>query len=217
MGIALLVATALMPGVARAQWSTDAPPPPTEEPTLGDRPRVEVTPLAGYQVGGGVNGEEGEVDFPEGFMYGGMIDVWVRPDAQAEFLYTRQETSIEFDPTGVAPSVDFGDMTVHYFQIGGTADLRPGRTRPYAVATFGATWFQPENDLSDETLLSGTLGAGIRAPLGERVGFRVEGRWLINWIHSSGTIFCGSGGCLVNVSGDVMSQGSVSGGVSIGF
>ena len=104
MGIALLVTAALMPGVARAQWSTDDPPPPAaEEPTLGDRHRVEVTPLAGYQVGGGVSGEEGEIDFPEGVMYGAMIDVWVRPDAQAEFLYTRQETSIEFDPTGVAP------------------------------------------------------------------------------------------------------------------
>ena len=30
-------------------------------------------------------------------MYGVALDLWVRQEAQAEFLYTRQETSIEFE------------------------------------------------------------------------------------------------------------------------
>lgn len=207
------------PSGAHAQWSTDPPPPPAPEESsnVEGRPRVELTPLAGWQVGGGFSGGQGEIDFPSAFLYGAMIDVWVRPEAQAEFLYTRQETRIEFDPAGIAAPVDFGDLTVHYFQIGGTVDLKPGRARPYAVATFGATWFEPASDLSDESLISGTLGAGIRAPLGQRVGLRIEGRWLLNWLAASGTIFCGPGGCLIEASGDLMSQGSVSGGVSIGF
>ena len=207
----------LLPAGSRAQWSDD-PPRPAAESTPAARPRVELTPVLGYQFGGGLSGEGGEISIPSALMYGGMIDVWVRPDAQAEFLYTRQETSIEFRPANfIGNPIDLGDMTVHEFQLGGTVDLRPGRVRPYAVATLGVTWFDPADDLSDESRFAGTLGAGLRAPLNERLGLRLEGRWLINWFNSSGTVFCGSGGCLISGSGDIMSQGAVSGGLSIGF
>jgi hypothetical protein len=217
--LSLLGTLLLHPAQTRAQWATDPPPPPTVESTKPPgRARVEITPVAGYQFGGGMSGEGGEISIPSAFMYGAMIDVWVRPDGQAEFLYTRQETSLEYDPSNVVGGpIDLGEMTVHEFQVGGTADMGPGRIKPYALATLGVTWFQPAGDLSDESRLAGTLGAGLRAPLNDRFGLRVEGRWIINWFHSSGTIFCGPGGCLIEASGDIMSQGAVSGGLSIGF
>lgn len=96
-GLALVLALALSPSAARAQWSTDPPPPPVSEDENAlppGRKRVEITPVVGYQFGGGFSGPEGEIEFPSEFMYGAMLDVWVRPDAQAEFLYTRQETSL---------------------------------------------------------------------------------------------------------------------------
>ena len=216
---ALILTLSLLPVAAVAQWSTDPPPPPTHELTAAEvHPhRVEITPVAGYQFGGGFSGEEGEIEIPAGFMYGAMLDLWVRPDAQAEFLYSRQETSLRFDPAGVAPEVDLGDLVIHEFQLGGNVDLRPGRVRPYALGTLGVTWFDPAGDFDGESRFSSTLGAGIRAPLSDRFGLRFEGRWIINFFNSSGSLFCSSGGCLVNFSGDFVSQGALSGGLSVGF
>ena len=216
----LLLIAGLVPSAALSQWSTDPPPPPSHELTAAETHphRFAITPIAGYQFGGGFSGEEGEINIPAGFMYGAALDVWVRPEAQAEFMYTRQETSFEFDPAGVAPGIDLGDLTIHEFQLGGTTDLGAGHIRPYALGTLGVTWFEPANSAYDgETRFSSTLGAGLRAPVSERIGFRVEGRWIINFFNSSGSIFCSDGGCLVNFSGDFVSQGSLSGGLSIGF
>lgn len=217
--LAWSLALALIPGTAPAQWSTDPPPPPAVEQTAADvhAHRIEITPVAGYQFGGGFSGEEGEIEIPAGFMYGAMLDLWVRPEAQAEFLYTRQETSIRFDPAGAAPEIDLGDLVVHEFQLGGNVDLKPGRVRPYALGTLGVTWFDPAGDYDGESRFSSTLGAGIRAPLSDRFGLRMEGRWILNFFNSSGSIFCNSGGCLVNFSGDFVSQGALSGGLSVGF
>jgi opacity protein-like surface antigen len=213
----LLAAVAIVPNASHAQWSTDPPPPPAQDPPPPPN-RFEITPIAGYQFGGGFSGEEGEINMPADFMYGVALDVWVRPEAQAEFLYTRQETRLEFDPAGVAPAIDLGDLTIHEFQLGGNTDLRAGRIRPYALGTLGVTWFDPANDdIDGESRFSSTLGAGIRAPVNGHIGLRVEGRWIINFFNSSGSVFCGSGGCLVNFSGDFVSQGALSGGLSIGF
>lgn len=213
----LLLSLALTSSIASAQWSTDPPPPPAQDPPPPPN-RFAITPIAGYQFGGGFSGAEGEIDIPAGFMYGAALDVWVRPEAQAEFMYTRQETSFAFDPAGAAPAIELGDLTIHEFQLGGNTDLGTGRIRPYALGTLGVTWFDPADDTYDgESRFSSTLGAGLRAPVNDHVGLRVEGRWLINFFNSSGSIFCGSGGCLVNFSGDFVSQGSLSGGLSVGF
>ena len=179
--------------------------------------RLEITPFAAYQFGGGLNVDGGRLEIPGAFTWGAMIDLRVRPDAQAEFLYSRQETDLEFHPDSLARPVALGGLAVHYFQLGGTVDLRPGPVRPYAVATLGVTWFDPSEDLDGEARFSGGLGAGLRAGVNERVAARLEGRWWINVFDSSGSVFCGPAGCVIQASGSVVSQGVVSGGLGIAF
>ena len=50
-----------------------------------------------------------------------------------------------------------------------------------------------------------------------RIAARVEGRWWINVFDASGSVFCSDGGCIVQGSGSVVSQGVVSGGIGFSF
>jgi hypothetical protein len=58
--------------------------------------RVEISPFAGIQFGGGVFSRPGELDIEPDLTYGVIVDVRVRPDATIQALYGRQDTELEF-------------------------------------------------------------------------------------------------------------------------
>jgi hypothetical protein len=60
------------------------------------------------------------------------------------------------------------------------------------------------------------LGIGYEFPLGERAALRVEARGYATLVNSTGGFLC-SGGCVVNVQGDLVSQGEVQIGLSVRF
>jgi len=123
--------------------------------------------------------------------------------------------STELPAFGGNPAVP---MRVAYLQLGGTNffEGRIGRG-PYVVGGLGATWLSPDlNGLSSEVRPSMNLGIGYQWPLAPSVALRFELRGYLTLIDSSGNLFC-SGGCVVSVKGDLMTQGEAMLGLSFAF
>jgi hypothetical protein len=52
------------------------------------------------------------------------------------------------------------------------------------------------------------LGIGYQLPLGERVALRFEARGYATLVDSDSALFC-SGGCVVSIKGDTVTQGDI--------
>jgi hypothetical protein len=142
---------------------------------------------------------------------------------QLQFYVSYQSTHLVLDrssvvnpPAGAAPAPL--PIKVMYFHIGGVNyfDGPIGRG-PYVVGGLGATLFQPRSSgTGDELRPSLNLGIGYQTTLGERVALRIETRGYVTVVNSNGGLFC-SGGCVLKIKGDAVTQGEVQLGVSYRF
>jgi Outer membrane protein beta-barrel domain len=146
---------------------------------------------------------------------------------QLQFYVSYQHTHLGLDrstvlnpPSGATPAPL--PIRVIYFQIGGTNffDGPIGRG-PYLVGGLGATLFAPgssgrSGDVRDEVRPSLNLGIGYQVTLSERVALRAETRGYFTLVHSSGGLFC-SGGCVLKIKADTVTQGEVQLGLSYRF
>ena len=74
------------------------------------------------------------------------------------------------------------DMDVEYLQFGGTVsypDTEVTHVIPYFGMTVGAARFSPDGaGLDDETKFAFTIGGGVRIPINDRFGVRLDLRAL---------------------------------------
>lgn len=203
----LILTTLCLPGLTHAQ-----------EP----EPRYEITPFAGYRVGGEFDDRDDFISLEAGESNAWGITVNGRADqnTQWEVLYARQSTDV--DTLAVVPGSPALDLDIDYLHIGGTYlfDSQPGQ--PYIVATLGATRFDPEPSRYDaKTYFSGSLGAGWKIALGRRLGLRFEARGFATFLDTDTSLFCESteagGSCLIIGSGDVFAQWEARAGLSFRF
>jgi hypothetical protein len=87
---------------------------------------------------------------------------------------------------------------------------------PYFVGGLGATLFNPASGYSSELYPSINIGFGYQWPLGDKLAVRVEARGYATLVNSSGGVFC-SGGCVISIKGDTVTQGEVMLGLSSRF
>ena len=142
---------------------------------------------------------------------------------QLQFYVSYQNTHLALDrasagnpPAGVAPAPL--PIKVIYFHVGGINYFDgPIGQGPYVVGGLGATLFAPgSSGTRDEVRPSLNLGIGYQATLGERVALRLETRGYVTVVNSSGGLFC-SGGCVLKIKGDAVTQGEVQLGLSYRF
>jgi hypothetical protein len=184
----------------------------------------EVTPFAGYTMGGEFsNAATGNtLSFDDTSSYGIMVDFKQAVDQQGgepwiELYYSRQQTRLKADQ-GLFVGNPLFDVNVEYYHIGGTYSQATGKVKPFAVGTLGATHMVPKGEgLHSETKFSLSLGGGVKMYLTEHVGIRLDARWFGTLFNGSGSAFCSSGTCLINVQGDVLSQYVVNAGVILAF
>ncbi len=185
---------------------------------------VEVTPFAGYTMGGNfTDAATGKsLSFDDTSSYGIMVDFKQAVDKEGgepwiELYYSRQQTKLKADQ-GPFLGEPLFDVTIEYFHIGGTYGMSEGAVKPFVVGTLGATHMTPKGaGLSPETKLSLSLGGGVKLALTERVGLRLDARWFGTFFNGSGSVFCSNGACLVNIQGDVLSQYSANAGLVLAF
>jgi len=109
-------------------------------------------------------------------------------------------------------------MRVTYLHIGGTSFLE-GRIGQgvYLVGGLGATLFEPGMDgFENELRPSLNLGIGYQLPLGEYVALRFEARGYATLVNSTSGVFC-SGGCVISIKGDTVTQGDLQLGLSFHY
>ena len=70
--------------------------------------------------------------------------------------------------------------------------------------------------VEQELRASINLGIGYQVPVGDTFALRFEARGYATLVNSSGGLFC-SGGCVVSIEGDVVTQGELMLGLSARF
>jgi len=145
------------------------------------------------------------------------LDIGLNPKAgtQLQVYVSRQRSQVDArlatQPTPQATPIPAKfPMAVTYAHVGGTIfpGLRIGHGA-YLVGGVGATLFQPDlQGTTNELRPSISLGIGYQLPLGERVALRFEARGYATLVNSSSALFC-SGGCVLSIKGDTVSQGDL--------
>jgi hypothetical protein len=187
---------------------------------LAQDTRVEISPFAGIRFGGGVQSQPGRLSIDPGLSYGVLVDLRVRPDATVQFLYDREDTTLEFASSNVFfPERITAELAVEYYHFGGTVELLEGRVRPYFALTVGATRFDPKvEDIGSEWRFSIGSGFGVKAYLTPGFGLRADARVWPTFINTSGGFLCTlPGACLVQVESDFLTQGGATAGFFVGF
>ena len=177
---------------------------------------VEITPLGGWQFGGGVSTRDGELDIQGAPSFGIAVDIQVRGDmGQVELVYSRQQTELDLRDQATGVRTTLFDMTVQYLQAGGLFQVRRGRTYPFVTLTLGATNFNPDGPgVSSEWRFSGIFGAGAKVFLSDQIGVRLQSRLLFTSMDTGSSLFCSQpGGCSVGLYGAAMAQAEFTAGL----
>ena len=189
-------------------------------PSVARAQRVEITPFGGRQFGGEIGIRRGRLDIPAAWNYGLTLDIALQPGTRLEFLYARQETSLDQEDQTTGDVTTLFDLAVEYFQTGVLYEPEFFRTtRPFGALTAGVTHYDAQEEgRSGEWRFSGGFAGGVKQTLTSRIGVRVEGRVLFTFISSADEIFCAPPNpCLTGVEGAIVAQGLVTGGLILSF
>ena len=144
------------------------------------------------------------------------VDIGLDTSRQLQFFVSYQPTDLKLRGTSSAAGDTLG-MSVTYLHVGGTSFFSgPAGKGPYVVGGLGATVFDPDGTYDTEVRASLNLGLGYQVPLGEKFAVRFEARGYATLVNSSGGLFC-SGGCIISIEGDVVTQGEAMLGLSARF
>jgi hypothetical protein len=134
---------------------------------------------------------------------------------QLQLLISHQRTRLNLGATATPSELP---LQLSYLQLGGLNffDGQAGQG-PYVAGGLGITVFDPRlQGTSSRVRASMNVGLGYQWPLGRALALRTELRGYATLVHSSGSFFC-SGGCVVSIKGDTLTQVEAMAGLSFGF
>ncbi len=186
-------------------------------PTLGSA--AEVTLLYGTQDGGRFEHIDSNttLDIAADSVWGMIIGTPLNRKQELELLYTRQRTRLQ-ESGKTVPVEELIALDVHYLHLGGTVLSDPySGWQGFLSGGLGLTHFNPTfSELDSETRPSMSLGLGARWMPSQRVGLRLETRLYGTLFNSQTSVFCG-GGCVITVSGNLLTQYSLLAGLVFRF
>lgn len=180
----------------------------------------EITPLAGYTVGGQFESTDRSTtyelsDTPSFGLILGLRDRSRHDGAFYELLYSRQETDFQLDDP-VLPADSRFHVVISTVHLGGRYGSTGQTLNPFVAGGIGATHFHPARG-DDEIRASFSLGGGILVPLGDHLSFRFEARGCGTLFNSRGELFCTDGRCRVRIDGNLFWQFSAFSGMTLTF
>ena len=177
---------------------------------------LEIAPTVGYFWGGKLRTYYGELRLGEGMNYGLSMNYSVAPGTLFEAFWTISSTDVNYFEYGFNEFTDQFKINTNYIHIGVVQEMNYGEAfRPYGVFTFGTTIFSPEK-YGTYWQFSLGLGGGLKFYASDRIGFKVQGRFLLPIYFRGGGLWCGTGGCGYGLSaGTAIAQGDVTAGLVI--
>lgn len=179
---------------------------------------AEVSVLYGTQGGGRLEDEAAgtTLELAEKPVRALIIGTPLNHEKDLELFYSRQQTHLR--DSSVVANGDIASLDIHYLHLGGTVlSEELAGWQGFVSGGLGVTYFSPlPNELDPETHASMSVGLGARWMPTPRVGLRLETRFYGTLFNSSTSVFC-SGGCVLSVSGDLLTQYAVFGGIVFRF
>jgi hypothetical protein len=177
--------------------------------------RFDITPLFGYRTSMTFpTGQDAQTVDPHLILdakpsYGMAVGMRLDEEDLIEIRWARQDTHVHLEGTAPSPSEKVvmdqfhGDFTHEY-----TLENWDPRVRPFVMGSVGATRIAGGANNSF-TRFSFGLGGGIKFYFTRHLGLRVQAEWLPIVVNPGvGSFVCG-GGCVVQLSGTVASQGEI--------
>lgn len=178
--------------------------------------KVEITPQYGYQIGAKLNYNGGYIKLKSSDQYGLTFGVNVADDVSVEFMWARQNTSVNVKDVVYYPQeTEVTEATIDHYQIGAIHMFGYSDAKPFVGLSAGWSNFNPEEeDYFSNTNFTLGLTGGLKYFFNKRVGLRLQAQLLmpVNW----GGIYVGGGGSGVTVGGSIL-QLNFSGGLIIGL
>jgi len=189
---ALIIALALILG-STAAWSQS---------------RFEISPFVGYRTTGSIDGavlELSDFKFQDGLAYGLSLGYRVNQMFTFEVLWSRVDSTLTAQMTGAGEKELSKLSTDHIhadFLVFGLNDSY--KLRPYFLIGLGATIANPKAtdfstgdinpdgksiDPDAESRFSWTLGGGVLINASERVGVKLQAKWLPTYINTTSEIW----------------------------
>jgi len=176
--------------------------PATADPTAARRP-IDLIPLIGVRGGADLSASVPAVPpatASPSLSLGVAVDVFLRPDAWFEAFVDHQVLHFTSEPSAFGTS-SF-DMAVDYLQFGGGYGPAEGSVRPYVTASVGLTRYGANSgDVGSTIGASGSLGGGMRVPIGRHAALRFDLRGYATIQDAAVSVTCGPG-CFVQFSGN---------------
>jgi hypothetical protein len=203
----MLAAAAAIPAGAHAQSSA------------GNAVQSEnnLTVYGGYRFGGGftdvTTGKTWELT--EGPAYAVAADFGIDRRTQWELFISHRNSALK--ASGFSPAANNIGLGITYYHLGGTYFVEEVGRGVYVVGGLGVTNFNPrETNLNSETRFSLNVGVGYMIPVAKHLGVKLEARGYATLVNSSGGFFC-SGGCVVQIEGDLITQAELMAGIVARF
>lgn len=167
-----------------------------------------LTVYGGYRQGGKFQDESNE-DTSYKLKSGGVAalsyDWTLAEGGQAQFFYSYQRTALPGAAVGQAGEVP---IDLSYVHLGGRVffDTNADMSGSYLVGGVGGTLFSPRGSgLSTEIRPSINVGLGQQWVMSRQLALRAELRGYATFVNSGGGFMC-SGGCIVSLRADTITQ-----------
>lgn len=174
---------------------------------FAQKPPMEITPLAGYLIGGSNDFYQGSVKIDGSFSYGLMYSV-ILPGKMTsiDLSFIRGDSTLHFAANPSYPSYSDTSfkMATNYIMIGSNRDFLQGKVRLFLGGEIGAAWFDSKDSaVSDIWLMGLAIKGGMKIYLSERLGLRLQGRFLMPIDVANTGLFIGMGGAGLSFGGNV--------------
>jgi len=213
-GILVLAATAALP-------ATPAIAAPAARPQV-----FEITPYFAYRLGGdftdlGTYGVD-NLEIEDGDAWGIILTFNLNPNAQVEFQYSQQSTTLRGSGFVFVPSdSDLFDLNVENWLVGAsyTGGRPRDQARTFVGASIGVTSFQPRTaGFEGDAQFAFGLYGGVKVALAKHFGLRFQGQWVSTWVESGTKTFCDPNGFCYTVSdSSYLNQFELAAGFSLKF
>ena len=187
--------------------------------------RIELTPLAGYGIGGSFEEQTttnsyptNELELDEAGVFGIAVDWGIMYKIQYELFFSHQQTRLTQSRGYTTLPSSLFDIDVSYLHIGGTVGFGDYRIDPFIVGTVGVTHFNPKHaSYSSKNHFSIGVGGGVKFFITNNIGFRVEARGLGTLINGGGWFRSDAEGAQIGVEGDTFWQAQFNAGLIMKF